>query len=74
MNLDENISVELLTKEQKEKLTIWSSDLYTHAVVYPRKVFWRIHKNVPIIDSEKKPLVFKNFMDAYNLLRKIKGD
>jgi hypothetical protein len=72
MNLDETILLSQLTLEQKKRLKFWQPDMAKFVLVFPKKLFWFANKNVPILDAEKRPIIFENKNEAYNMLQKIK--
>lgn len=72
MNLEETISIHSLTSFQKERLIIWSYDMGKHAIMFPRKIWWFMYKNVPIVDEEQKPLTFDKLGDAITAITHLK--
>jgi hypothetical protein len=71
--MDETISLSELTPEHKKHLKLWIPDLAKFVLVYPKKIFWFITKNIPIVDKEKKPIVFLNKNEAYKMLHQLKS-
>lgn len=72
MNLDETIFLSQLTSEQKKKLKLWQPDMVRFVLVFPKKIFWFASKNIPILDSDKQPIICHDRHEAYVMLQKLK--
>ncbi len=73
MNLEETIFLSQLSKEQKAKLKLWQPDMSKFVLVFPKKIFWFITRNIPIVDAEKQPLVFFDKEKARKMLNDLKN-
>jgi len=72
MNLEETIFLSQLTPEQKSKLKFWMPDMARYVLVFPKKIFWFATKNIPIVDTEKQPIIFFDREDALKMLKDLK--
>ncbi|NCQ51921.1 hypothetical protein GW796_08515 [archaeon] len=73
MNTDELTLFIDLTQAQQQTISVWTMDINTHVIVYPKKLFWVFYKNIPIIDENRNILIFTKFSDALNKIKELKN-
>jgi hypothetical protein len=71
MNMEEFLHLHLMTEEQKSKVILWTHNLKNHCIYFPKKIFWRFHKNIPILNQNGEPLVFERWNEAYEVFKQI---
>ncbi len=72
MNTEEIIIERDLTEEQRNLLIIWTHDMNKHTIYYPRKIFWRFSRNIPITNEDCIPLVFNTLGEAMTKIQQLK--